>query len=340
MGLGSPISGTLQEAQQRVLGLMDPEGTPVPTEEDASPDRDAQEPGDRSEESQELAPSEQPDEVSEESESEESSEDYTTEEENPRTFKVKADGQTLEITEEELIRGYSRQKDYTQKTQVLSEQSKRLESITRDADAARARMSQVLPELETNLLSVKKQLEAEPDWDKLYKVDPTKAARLQREFDKKKVENASELQRVQQERQRLLAENEFHARSERDQFLSEQGKELLTKIPEWKDEKVASREKQDIEKWCLSNGYLDQGRLDSIMDWGSVAIMRKAWLFDQGKSKARKQKARTSKTLSPGSKGSAPGRNAMSKQRNLLKKSGKAKDAQLYVEQLLNRQRS
>jgi hypothetical protein len=32
-------------------------------------------------------------------------------------FKVKVDGEEIEVTQEELLRGYMRQKDYTQKTQ-------------------------------------------------------------------------------------------------------------------------------------------------------------------------------------------------------------------------------
>ena len=42
-------------------------------------------------------------------------------------FKVKVDGEEIEVTQEELLRGYMRQKDYTQKTQQLAEQRKQYE---------------------------------------------------------------------------------------------------------------------------------------------------------------------------------------------------------------------
>lgn len=47
-------------------------------------------------------------------------------EEEPK-YKVKVDGEEIEVTQEELLRGYMRQKDYTQKTQQLAEQRRQFE---------------------------------------------------------------------------------------------------------------------------------------------------------------------------------------------------------------------
>ena len=52
---------------------------------------------------------------------EESEED---EPEAERTFKVKAAGEELDVTESELIKSYQMGKDYTKKSQALAEQSK------------------------------------------------------------------------------------------------------------------------------------------------------------------------------------------------------------------------
>ena len=49
-----------------------------------------------------------------------------TTEEEPK-YKVKVDGEEIEVTQEELLRGYMRQKDYTQKTQALAEQRRQFE---------------------------------------------------------------------------------------------------------------------------------------------------------------------------------------------------------------------
>ena len=327
MALETPNSGTLREAQEKVMGLLDPSPEAAPEEPvtEPSPEEPIEEP--TADEGL----------LSTESDTED---DYTDdEEEPPRTFKLNLNGEEVELTEEELLKGYSRQSDYTRKTQDLAEQRKRLDGITRETDAARDRYSQILPELEANLSEIQKQLNAEPDWGKLSKADPVKALQLQREFDRRKQENAAELEKVKQQQQQLLAEQQQRFLQAREDRLQEQGKLLLENIPEWQDDEVASKQKQEIEQWALNNGYLDADQLNAITDWGSVAMMRKAWLFDQGATAAKKSRAKTSKTLSPGSKErAAPTRTAFREARAQVKKSGKMADAQALIEMHLNNQ--
>lgn len=66
---------------------------------------------------------EQEEEQPDETDNEESQE---TNVEEPK-YKVKVDGEEIEVTQEELLRGYMRQKDYTQKTQALAEQRRQFE---------------------------------------------------------------------------------------------------------------------------------------------------------------------------------------------------------------------
>ena len=95
--------GTIQEAHAKVLELMTPTEEVVETDESESP-----------------LPEETIEEIQEEP-SEEFEEDYTDEDEEPeRTFKLKVDGREVEVNEEELLKGYSRQSDYSKKTQELS----------------------------------------------------------------------------------------------------------------------------------------------------------------------------------------------------------------------------
>ena len=61
----------------------------------------------------------------EELDEEESEED---EPEAERTFKVKAAGEELDVTESELIKSYQMGKDYTKKSQKLAEQAKVVEA--------------------------------------------------------------------------------------------------------------------------------------------------------------------------------------------------------------------
>lgn len=318
-------AGTIQEAQSKILNLMNAAETEESeeveeTEESISPD-----PEEPIEETQEELP-------------EEDGDDYTDEDEEPeRTFKLKVDGEEIEVNEEELLKGYSRQSDYSKKTQEISEQRKGLDLITQETNVARERMSQLIPELENHLLQVKETLNAEPNWDVLYKQDPVKAQRIERDFNRRKDQNKAELERLAILGQQTKAENEAEAVRKESEHLAEQGKLMINNIPEWKDDKVALAEKGKIEEWALNNSFYDKERIASIKDWGTVAVLRKAWLFDQGKTAVKKAKAKSSKTLTPGSKKrSAPTRNAVRDQRARLKKSGDTKDAQALIEMALN----
>jgi hypothetical protein len=325
MGIETPQPGTIQEAQARVLEMM------TPTETEAVEET-------VEETVEEEMESTDPEDPEVEQTLEETEEDYTDEEEEPtQTYKLKVDGEEIEVTEEELLKGYSRQSDYSKKTQELAAQRKDLEAITSENQAARERMSQLIPELESNLLQIQQSLNAEPNWDALYKQDPQKATRLERDFNRRREANKQELEKLAVEKQHLQAAQETQLAQQRDTFLNEQAKLLVENIPEWKDDKLALTEKQEIEKWALKNSYLDEERIANIMDYGSVVMMRKAWMYDQGKVAVKKAQAKSSKTLSPGSKQrSAPKRSQIRDQQARLQKSGKSKDAQALIEMMLN----
>lgn len=64
----------------------------------------------------------------EEQPSEEQEEEHKEPEEEPK-YKVTVDGQEVEVTQEELLRGYMRQSDYTRKTQQLANQRQQIEQL-------------------------------------------------------------------------------------------------------------------------------------------------------------------------------------------------------------------
>ena len=119
------------EAQSAILGLLEPERE-KPEEEEAKPAESEE----STEETQDELPEEETEEVESEEEeseeedvSEESDEEEEPEEEDskPELFTVRINGEDHEVTAEELAKGYSRQSDYTKKTQELSEYRKQLD---------------------------------------------------------------------------------------------------------------------------------------------------------------------------------------------------------------------
>jgi len=71
--------------------------------------------------------------------------------EQPQMFTVNVNGIEQEVTQEELINGYSRQQDYTRKTQELSQQRKTVEEQAKEVAQRDAIYSQLLPKMEAQL---------------------------------------------------------------------------------------------------------------------------------------------------------------------------------------------
>jgi len=83
------------------------------------------------------------------------------EQEQPTLYTIRVDGEEVEVTLEELQNGYSRQQDYTRKTQELSQQRKTIEQQQRQLAERDAIYAQLLPKMEAQ---IKGELANEPDW--------------------------------------------------------------------------------------------------------------------------------------------------------------------------------
>ena len=119
--------------------------------------------------------------------------------EQPQMFTVNVNGIEQEVTQEELINGYSRQQDYTRKTQELSQQRKTVEEQAKEVAQRDAIYSQLLPKMEAQL---KGEMANEPDWDTLYKDDPVGYVREKQLWDEKK----EKLSAVSAEQERIKQE--------------------------------------------------------------------------------------------------------------------------------------
>ena len=120
------LGGSITEAQEALLSLEEPEKE-KPIEEGAAPteeEESTEETQDESLEEESEDEAEEPD----EGEEEESEETDDGEEEDP-LYAVTVNGEEHEVTFDELLRGYSRQSDYTRKTQELSTERKQMEEL-------------------------------------------------------------------------------------------------------------------------------------------------------------------------------------------------------------------
>jgi len=269
-------------------------------------------------------------ELDEYEESDEEQTDVEEEIEQPLTFTVKVDGQDIEVTQEELINGYSRQQDYTRKTQELSQQRKTIEQQQAELAQRDAIYSQLLPKMEAQL---KGELANEPDWNRLYEDDPVGYVREKQLWDEKK----EKAQAIQAEQQRLQEE----AFAEQQKLIQQQvefgQQRLLELIPEWQNPEVAAKEKAAIRDYAINTLEYTQQEVDSVYDYRALLGLRKAWLNDKIAETVKKkptQKA-PARVARPGTVTKKKTITPVRKAKQRLAKSGKVQDAAKVFEQLI-----
>jgi len=266
-------------------------------------------------------------------EEDEPQEDQVEEEESeqPQLYTIKVDGEETQVTLEELQNGYSRQRDYTRKTQELAQQRKAIEAQQQEISQKDAIYSQLLPKMEATL---KGELENEPDWSALYEADPIAYVREKDIWNEKK----QKLQAVQAEAQRLQQESAMEQQKKLQQFVEYGNQQLLEQIPEWQDNEVASKEKMAIRDYGVNVlGYTPQ-EMDSVYDYRVLLGLRNAWLqhktVQATKVKPTEKKA-AARTARPGTSNVPKSTTPVKKARQKLAKTGKVQDAAKLFEQLL-----
>jgi hypothetical protein len=251
-------------------------------------------------------------------------------EEQPR-YLVKVDGEEHEVTLDELVHGYSRQADYTRKTQKLAEERhllaaerERLDDVHRE----RAEYATLLANLRQSLEAAP----AEPDWDSLFAQDPARAAATKQQWDAEQFARLRQAAAVRAEQERVLtlaqqAQQESYAR-----HLHTEASRLPEVIPAWRDTEVAETERRQILYWALDQGLSPQD-LDGITRADVVAILRKAWLYDSGRRRAEAAASGAQPTLRPGP--AAQRTPDLIRQKQRLAKTGRVADAARIIQAML-----
>ena len=273
----------------------------------------------------------QDDELSDETTEEQSElEEETEEEEQPtEVYTVKVDGKEVEVTLDELQKGYSRTQDYTRKTQQIAETRKAVDAEASAIRAEREQYAQLLGALKQQLEST----EAPVDMDRLYNEDPIEWVR-QSEVMRQKQDKLAAIQSEQQRLSQLTAQQRAQ---EMNAHLATQQEALIQAVPEWKDSKKAQAEKALLVEFGKKIGFSDD-ELKNVYDHRAVVALRKAALYDQMMSKRGQIKPVINNGPRP-AKPSAAGRvsttteSTRAKQR--LAKSGRVNDAASAIELLL-----
>jgi hypothetical protein len=262
----------------------------------------------------------------------EQAEDQDEVDEKPR-YKVKASGEEIEVTLDDLIKGYQREADYTKKTQTLAEQRKQVEAeraVIEQAKVQRDQYQERLMAIETALRSQVPQenLEALKETDPIgYAVKVAEQTQRERQ-----------LQALSLERQRIAAMQQAEQSEHLSSHLAVEAQKLAEVIPEFADEQKSVQVKKDIRDYAKKIGWSDQ-ELASVYDSRAVMTLYKAMKYEQllsGKANVTKKVQEAPKMLKPGvSRQSEPGSEQTKQALAKLRKTGRVADAANAFERFL-----
>jgi hypothetical protein len=213
----------------------------------------------------------------------------------PRKLKVKLPEGEQELPEDEVVKGYLRNADYTRKSQENAEKRKALDSETQAVAGERQRYATQLTQLDQILTE---SAGAEPDWDTLRNEDPGVFAATYAAWDQHQKRIAS----VRQEKARVQQQVQADQVKQLQEHLKGEAEKLIEAIPEWKVPEKAQADKSEIAEYARSQGYSDD-EMNSVMDHRVIKILRDAMLFrkSQQKKPVIEKRIETAKVLAPGS---------------------------------------
>lgn len=330
-GTAESTGSGIQDVVSSIESLLDP------PEEDTQGDDEAQ--ADESEEgADEAADTEESEEQGAEDEADEADADPEADEGEEQQaapadqkFTVKVDGKDTTVTREELIAGYSRQSDYTRKTQALANERKTFEQESAGVRQERAEYQALLPRL-------RKALEGwageEPNWAQLQAEDQANGTSKYANAWARWQQRQQSLAATQAEEARVAERARADQSKAHQKYLAEQQSQLIEKLPGWKDPEVARKESRQIADLMKSVGYSDDDI--SISDHRALIIARKAAMFDAiqaGRGKLR-EKLQKAPVVKPGGGKSVSTTKAQSDLKR-LSQTGSVKDGAAVFENFL-----
>ena len=333
----------ITKAQKAINGLLEPkqetkaqepeeikQNSPEPQEVESEEDQ-PQEQEIKEEETEVESQDETEEETSEDVSQDEEQIDTQEKLEDSPFYTVKVNGQELDVTLDELRNGYSRDADYRQKTEELSNQRKQFQS---ESEKQRLNYSQKLNQVNELMSMAQKELNAEKnsvDLEQMYEDDPTEAMRVEHRLRKK------------QERLDLAkAKTQSEQKAQFDTFLQEQKELLEKKMPEFTDPAKVSTLKANMKSTLNNYGFNDQ-EVAQVYDHRIVMLVNDAMKYrsmQNSKPNIAKKITKPSKPFSSGVKQSKSEANLKLRRDKFsrLKKSGSMKAAQdVFLDMITNK---
>lgn len=257
--------------------------------------------------------------------------------ENEETlYDVTVNGNNQKVNLTELMKGYSRESDYTKKTMDLSNQRKEVESmqenLKKEFDAVKSSRDQYATQLD--ILTNNLQQEEKVNWDQLYQEDPAEYVRKKAESDKRK----EALDNARQEQKRIQQEQQAEQEKVYNEYIANERKILSEKLPQYADKNKSAEFTRRLTNFAKESGYSDQ-EIAMMVDHRAVLLLADAYRYNQLKKTklADKKVNKTSKVVTSNASNiredSEVNQN-IDKRMSRLKKSGHLRDAQSVLKEM------
>ena len=326
--------GSLWEAQAALLKMTEPEGE-TPETEEAIPTEE--------EESQPVAEDksfEEESEEEEEPEGEEESEETEGEEEE-ELYAVTVNGEEVAVSLDELLSGYSRQSDYTRKTQEVANDRKQMEALQQQYNSEvyqiQQERQQYMDALTNIIAGQGSEIEkfSNINWDELREQDPIEYVTTREQYR----EAQERIQSMQYQQAQTAQVQQAQMNQARHQMLKVERGKLVEALPEW-DQPGTQKELADtLQTYAKTQGFT-QEELTELIDHRSILVLLKAHKYDQlqnsdVKSKKLKNKPKVIRSgTGTTSKGTTKSKRAAKRKR--LQSSGHVDDAVSILEDMMN----
>ena len=264
-------------------------------------------------------------------------EEEETSNSNEELYKLTVNGQEMEVTLDELRKGYSRQQDYTQKTEKLSQDRKSVDQLkndfTRQSEEAKIKRDQYEKQLQVLSEQIKSS-EQKVDLDSLYEDDPAEYVRAKAEQDRRK----DVLELANKEQERIKAEKQEEYNRTYSNYLEQQRELLVQKLPIYANKEKGPEFVKNLTNFAKEIGYSDQ-EISQLVDHRAVMMLANAYRYDKLKKAnlSNKKVTKVSKVVSSSGykvQDDSDVVRRMNSKKATLKKTGKVQDAVSILEQM------
>lgn len=254
-------------------------------------------------------------------------EDDGDEEPQSDRFRVKVDGEEVEVTLDDLKRSYAGQGYIQKRMQEVAGLRKEAETVYTALNEERAQLAQALAAYQQQLGSSEPQKPSKELMDR----DPI-AYFEQMEAYREAVEQRTQLQ---QQQAALTAQQRQIQQRATQAYLAEQAQILASRIPEFGDAKKAAELKRSLVETGTTYGYSAE-ELQAIQDARAVQVLHDAMKYRQmmsGKQEVAKKVAQARPVIKPGAvRGERDGKKAREqKVRARMKQTGSPDDVAAFL---------